>query len=107
MSDVVNQRQRLRQIFVQAKRCGDGAGNLRHLNRVGQAAAKMVGRAAGKYLRLARQTPKGASLHNSFAVPLERRSRSTRWRRMDAGQKKIVRVSHDRASMEIDWHSQI
>ena len=107
MTDIVNQRQRLRQIFVQAKRCGDGACNLGYLNRVGQAAAKMIRSAAGKYLRLARQTPKGAGLHNAFAVPLERRSRSTRRRGIDAGQKEIVRVSRDRASMEIDCHSQI
>src|SRR5881227_2464447 len=33
MADIVNQRQRLRQIFVQAERCGDGPGDLRDLNR--------------------------------------------------------------------------
>src|SRR5205807_8854367 len=42
VADVVNQRKRLRQIFVDAKRCGDGPGDLRYLNRVGEAAAKMI-----------------------------------------------------------------
>ena len=107
MADVVNQRQRLGQIFVQAE-CGrDSPGDLRDLNRVSQAAAKMVGGTAGKNLRLSRQPPEGAGLHNPFAVTLERRSRSTQRRGMDAGQKEIVRVSCDRASMEIDCHSQI
>ena len=67
----------------------------------------MVGGAAGKHLRLARQTAEGASLHDALAVALEGRARRAKGRRIDAGQKKIVRVSGDRASMEIDRHSQI
>jgi hypothetical protein len=107
MADVVNQRKRLRQVFVQAKRGRNRPGDLRNLNRVGQAAAKMIGRPAGKYLRLARQPPEGTGLHNALAIPLEGRTRGTQRCRIDAGQKEIVRVSGDRASMEIDCHSQI
>ena len=107
MADVVNKRKRLGQIFVQAKRGGNGPGNLCDLDGVGQAAAKMVGRPAGKYLRLARETPEGAGLHNALAVTLEGRTRGTVRRGIDAGQKEIVRISGDRASMEIDCHSQI
>ena len=107
MADVVNQRQRLRQIFVQAKRGRNGAGDLRDLNRVGQAAAKMIGGAAGKYLRLPRESPEGAGLHNALAITLKGRARRTDRRGIDAGQKEIVRISGDRASMEIDCHSQI
>jgi hypothetical protein len=107
MADVVNQRQRLGQIFVQAECGGDGPGDLRDLNRMGQAAAKMIGRAAGEYLRLPRQAPEGTGLHDALAIALKRRTHGTQRRGIDAGQKEIVRVSRDRASMEIDCHSQI
>src|SRR5438270_1989884 len=107
MADVVNQRQGLGQIFVQAKCSGDGPGDLRNLDGVGQAAAKMIGRAAGKYLRLPRQAAEGTGLHNAFAIALKRRTHGTQRRGIDAGQKEIIRVSRDRASMEIDCHSQI
>ena len=73
MADVVHQRQRLRQVLVQSQRLGHAARNLHHLDGVGQAAAKVVGRATGKHLRLARQPAEGARLHNAFAVALERR----------------------------------
>jgi hypothetical protein len=107
MSDIMNQRKRLSQIFVQAK-CGrSGAGDLRDLNGVRQAAAKVIGGTTGEDLRLPRQTSEGTSLHNPFAITLKRRARRAQGRREDAGQKKIVRVSRDRASMEIDCHSQI
>jgi hypothetical protein len=107
MPDVVNQRKRLRQIFVQAKRGRGGSGDLGDLYRVGQAAAKMIRGPAGEYLRLSRETPEGTGLHNALAIPLERRTRGTDGRGIDAGQKEIVRISSDRASMKIDWHSQI
>jgi len=39
MAKVVGQRQRLRQILVEPQGAGDGAGDLRHLDRVGQPGA--------------------------------------------------------------------
>ena len=107
MADVMDQRKRLRQIFVQAKRGGNGPGDLRNLNRVGQAPAKVIGGTAGEYLRLPRKTPEGAGLHNAFAIPLKGCTRGTKGRGIDAGQKEIVLISGDRASMEIECHSQI
>jgi hypothetical protein len=107
MTDVVNQRKRLGQIFVQAKRGGNRPGDLRNLNRVGQAAAKVIGGAAGKHLRLPRKAPEGASLHDALAIPLKGRACRTDRRGIDASQKEIARISGDRASMEIDCHSQI
>jgi hypothetical protein len=107
MADVVNQRQRLRQIFVQAKRGRNRPCNLRNLNSVRQAAAKMIGRPARKYLRLPRKPPEGSRLHNTLAVTLKRRAHGTQRRGIDAGQKKIARISSDRASMKIACHSQI
>ncbi len=71
MADVVNQSERLREIFIQAKRGCRGARDLRDLHGVGQAAAKVVGGAAGKDLRLARETAKGARLHDALAITLE------------------------------------
>jgi hypothetical protein len=107
MADVVDQGKRLRQVFIQPKRRGGSASDLRNFNRVGQAAAKVVGGAAGKHLRLASQPPEGTGLHDAFAVALEGRTRGSTWRRVDASDKKVVRVSGDRASMEIDCHGQL
>ena len=107
MTDVVDQCQRLGEVFVEAKCGGGGAGDLRHLDRVGQAAAKVIGGAAGEDLRLAGEPAEGARLHDALAVTLEGSARRTERRRIDAGQKRIVRISGDRASMEIDCHSQI
>jgi hypothetical protein len=75
MADVVDQRQRLRQIFIEAERRSGSARDLCDFNGVGQPAAKVVGGATGEYLRLSCETAKGASLHDSFAVTLKRRSR--------------------------------
>jgi hypothetical protein len=107
MADVVNQRKRLRQIFIQTERGGNGPGDLRNLDGVGQAAAKVIGGAACKYLRLAREAPEGTGLHNAFAIPLKGCTRGTKGRGIDAAQKEIVLISGDRASMEIECHSQI
>jgi hypothetical protein len=107
MSNIMNQRQRLGQIFVQSKRGSSSSSDLSHFNRMGKPAAKMVGGTAGKYLRLPRQTPERASLHNTLAVTLKRRTRGAVGRGVDTGQKKIVWTSHDRASMQIDCHGQL
>jgi hypothetical protein len=74
MADIVNQRQRLRQIFVQTQRTRRRASDLRHFNRMSQPAAKVIRCATGKHLRLPRQPPKSTSLHNAFAIALERRA---------------------------------
>jgi hypothetical protein len=58
MPDIVHQRQRFDKILVQAQgNCG-GARNLCHLDRMGQTAAKMIRRSAGKHLRLSSQPAK-------------------------------------------------
>ena len=75
MPDVVHQRQRLRQVLVQPQRLGHAARNLHHLNRVRQAAAKVVRGAAGEHLRLACQPAERPRLHNALAVALKRRAR--------------------------------
>jgi hypothetical protein len=67
----------------------------------------MVRDPARKHLRLPGKPPERAGLHNAFAVTLEGRARGAERRGVDASQKKIVLISHDRASMEIECHSQI
>ncbi len=104
MADVVNQCKRLRQIFVQTKRSGGPTCDLCDFNRVGQAAAKVVGGTTGKDLGLAREPPEGTGLHDALPVTLKGCARGTERRRIDAGQQEIVRISGDRASMEIDCH---
>ena len=78
MTDVVNQCKRLREIFVQAKSGCSGPGDLRDLNRMGQTAAKMIGRPARKDLGLPRQPAKGAGLHDALTITLEGRARGAR-----------------------------
>jgi hypothetical protein len=107
MPDIVNQRKRLRQIFVQTKRGRNRSGDLSNLHRVGQPAAKVVGGAAGKDLSLPCQAPEGARLHDPLAIALEGSARGTDRRWILASQKEIVGISGDRASMEIDCHRQI
>ena len=104
VADVVNQRKCLRQVFVQAKRGGGPTCDLRDLNRVSKATAKVIGGTTGKDLGLAREPPEGAGLHDALPVTLKGCARGTERRRIDAGQQEIVRISGDRASMEIDCH---
>ncbi len=95
MADVVNQCQCLGEIFVQAKSGCGGSGNLRDLDRVGQTAAKVIGRPARKDLGLPSQPAKGTRLHNPFAIALKGRARGARGRRIDARQQQIVRIPGD------------
>jgi hypothetical protein len=103
----VDEGKRLRKIFVQTKLAGGSACDLRNLDGVGQATAKVVGGAARKNLRLSSQAAEGTSLHNPLAITLEGRARRADRCRMDASQKKIAGISGDRAPMEIECHSQV
>ncbi len=71
MADVVSQRQRLGEIFVQVEHRGRGAGNLRHLDGVGQAVAEMVGKPGREHLGFGFQAAEGAGMDNAVAVALE------------------------------------
>jgi hypothetical protein len=92
---------------MQAKRNRGRTGNLRYLDGVGETAAKVIGCPAREHLRLARKAPKGPCLHNALAVTLDGSPRRPKRRRVHASQKQIVRFGDDRASMKIEWHSQI
>jgi hypothetical protein len=59
MSDVVDQRQSLRQVFIQSKLRSAGARNLRHFDGMGQAAAKVIGGPDVEYLVFTGKPAKG------------------------------------------------
>src|SRR5579884_759018 len=71
MPDVVRQRQRFGQILVERQRAGYGARDLRHLNRMGQQVAEMIGKSGGKDLGLVLQPPEGAGVNDTIAIALE------------------------------------
>ena len=71
VADVVDERQRFDEINIQAQRGGDGAGNLRDFQRVGQAAAQMVRKSAGEDLGLAGETAERSSVQYAVAVALK------------------------------------
>ena len=71
MSDVVHQGEGLHQIHVQPKLGGDGAGDLRDFDGMGEAIAEVVGEAAGKNLCLGFEPAKSAGMNDAVPVPLE------------------------------------
>ena len=72
MADVVRQRQRLGQLLIQSQRARQRAGDLRHFQRMCEAAAKVVRRGVAgqprEDLRLAGKTAKGARVQDAGAV---------------------------------------
>ena len=71
VADVVDQGQGFDQIDIQVELGGDGAGDLRHFDGVGQAVAEVIGVAAGENLGLVFQPAKGAGVDDAVAVALE------------------------------------
>lgn len=71
MSDVVNQRQSLREIFVQTETAGDIPGYLCDFDRVREPRSKVIGGPAGEDLCLTRQTAKRTGLDDALAIPLK------------------------------------
>ncbi len=71
VADVVDQREGLGEIDVEAEGSGDGAGDLRDFERVGEAVAEVVGVAAGEDLRFGFEAAEGAGMDDAVAVALE------------------------------------
>jgi hypothetical protein len=68
--EVMREADRLRQHFVELERAGDGAGNLRHLERVGEARAKQVALMIDEHLGLVNQAAKGGGVDDAVAITL-------------------------------------
>ena len=58
MPQIMSQRHRFRQILIQAQRLGDGSGDLRHLQRMGQARPVVISLGSQKDLGFMLQPPK-------------------------------------------------
>src|SRR4051794_11289274 len=71
MADVMRERKRLREVFVETQRDRDGAGKLRNFDGVGQPVPEMVVQAGAENLRLIFEAAKGASVNNAIAITLE------------------------------------
>ena len=70
VAEVMGQRDGLCQFRVQLQRAGDGAGDLRHLDRMGQAGAEIVALVFDEHLRLVLQPAEGGGMDDPVPVPL-------------------------------------
>ena len=71
VAEIVRERQRLGQIFIEPQRPSQGTGDLRHLDGVGQARAEMVALVEHEDLRLVLQAPERRRVDDPVAIPLE------------------------------------
>ena len=79
VAKVVAKRDRFGEVVVEFQRPGQRARDLRHLDRVGQAGAKMIAVVIDEYLGLMREAAEGGRMDDAVAVALEFRARR-RWR---------------------------
>jgi hypothetical protein len=71
VAEVVRQRHRFHQVFVQVQQAGDGAGDLRHFEAVGEAGAKQVAFVVDEHLGLVFQPPERGGMNDAVTVALE------------------------------------
>jgi hypothetical protein len=90
VTDIVDQSKRFGEILVQSQRCRDSPGDLRDFHRVGQTGTKVIGRAGGENLGLARESTKGPRLHNPLAIALKRGAMGVRRRWIHALEQRIA-----------------
>ena len=74
MSEVVAQRDGLRQLFVQPQDLGNGPRNLRDLERVGQPRPVVIAGRREEDLRLVLQAPERLAVNDPVAIVLKGRS---------------------------------
>ena len=72
MAEIVGERQRLGQILVEPERAGERAGDLRHLQRVGQAGAVMIALVIHEYLGFVLQPAERGGMDDAVAVAAKR-----------------------------------
>ena len=73
VAEIVAERNRFGELFVQAKDLGDGAGDLRHLEGVRQPRAVVVAGRREEHLRLVFEPAEGLAVDDAIAVALKRR----------------------------------
>src|SRR5262249_17068743 len=71
---IVAERNRLGELFVQVQNFRDGARDLRNLERVGQPRPVVIARRSEEHLRLVLQASECLGVDDAIAVPLKRRS---------------------------------
>ena len=86
MSQIMRKADGLGQILVQAQAPGDGAGDLRDLQCMGQPGAVQVALRREEHLRFLLETPEGLAVQHPVAVPLKHRAQ------------RILRLRHDSAA---------
>src|SRR5271163_1357556 len=101
MPDVVDQREGLGQVLIQAKRTRNRAGDRRDLESVRQAATEMVGIAVGKNLRLASHASEGTGMGHASAIALEGTAIGMDTLRVRPGGERIVVDTTHRAGGKI------
>jgi hypothetical protein len=69
MANVMNERECFRQLGIQAEGSGDGTRNLRDLQSVRQAVAKVIGVTSGENLRFGFEAAKRARVNDAITVP--------------------------------------
>ena len=74
MAEIVPQPDGLGQVLVEPQRARDGARDLGHLERVGQARAEVVALGRHEDLRLVLEAAEGLGVHDPVAVALQRRA---------------------------------
>src|ERR1700677_1458323 len=79
MGEVVGQRQRFGEVFVEPEHPGQGAGNLGHLKRMRQPGAVMIAFVEYEDLGLVFEPPKRRSVNDTVAVAAERAAVLARW----------------------------
>lgn len=100
MSDVMNQRQGLDQLFIQFKGRGSSASDLSHFNRMGESAAEMIGIAVSEYLCFACQAAKGSGVNDSITITLKWGAIGVRIFRILACSQRIGRIADHCAAAE-------
>lgn len=70
VAEVVGERHGFGEILVDRERAGERAGDLRHLEAVGEAGAVMIAFEIGEHLRLVLEAAEGRRMHDAVAIAL-------------------------------------
>jgi hypothetical protein len=104
VADVVDESEGFGEVFVEAKDGGGGAGDLGDLDGVSEAAAEVIGDAAGEDLSFACEPTEGTRLHDPLAVTLEGRARWAIGRGKDTLQERYLRFAGYGQIVQVSEH---